>query len=620
MNIKQKLLSNAVIVIVAMVAMFSLFFSTLSTIRELGQGQNSALTLESDMLKMQRDEREFLSEQDLKYKARFDQSIRHTQATLQELHRISEHYAFDVPELDRMEQMFAEYRKDFQRIVQAQTVIGLDHNSGLTGELRASVHNLENALNGSTGAADYEHLLVDVLQLRRTEKDFMLRADLKYVERFREQIEVLKADLIEHNFPPALLTYAENYETRFLAYVSALQTIGLEKNLGLRQEMRATSQRTEQLVASALDKLSNALADHLHQAQIKAVALFAAMLTLTLGFTFVIGRSIFRPIRRIQSDISQIDASKDLSLRVQYQGRDEIADVASAVNQMLAGFQEVILQVNQAVKQMNQTTTLLSDNVSRTSADIDRQTLETDQVATAVTEMVSTIEGIARNTEFMANNARTTLQAAEQGQGRVQTAINCIHQMSDRLEGSAGSVTELAQQSQTIGSVLNVIQDIADQTNLLALNAAIEAARAGEQGRGFAVVADEVRALAGRTSDATGEISGIISSLQVKTDDIVQLIERSRADGADSRDQASDAESTLTDIARDVTDISDRATQVATAIEQQSSVANEIGQNIIVIRDITEDAAKAVRRNAKASADIAQQAEGLLKVVSAFRV
>ncbi|OOV88285.1 methyl-accepting chemotaxis protein [Oceanospirillum linum] len=616
MLIKHKLSINAAIVVVVMLVMFGLFIWALTTVEKLGRGQELAHNLESDMLSMRRYEKDFMARSDLKYVPRFDEKIHHTRTVLEELQGIADEYDLQLPELKQLETTFSQYQSSFHGVVKATEKVGLDHESGLQGELRQAVHNIERELKVLSADA----VMVTMLQLRRAEKDFILRGTAKYPEKFSTLMVVLKQQLKQLGVDQSLLGYADIYQQKFSAYVKSREQLGLSSSKGLRLKMRERIQSTEVLLDSTLQKVSDQLAVSIAWAHTLAVSVFVVALLITMVTIYLIGRSIFQPINRIQRDIQRIHETHDLKLRVEQTGQDEITMMASSLNNMLAGFQKVICQVNDAVSAMNHTTNQLSDRASQTASDVDRQRQETDQVATAVTEMVSTVEEIADNTEHMAVNARNTHQDAVSGQQQVKRAISLIRDLSDQLEGSVSTVSELSEQSQTIGQVLGVIQGIAEQTNLLALNAAIEAARAGGQGRGFAVVADEVRALAGRTQDATQEISEITRSLQGKTDDIVQLIHSSRNQGMESRDQAVQVETVLMAITQDVTDISDRATQVAAAIEEQSSVANEVGQNIVVIRDITEGTAEAVRRNSEASEEISQQADQLQRVVAAFRV
>ena len=287
---------------------------------------------------------------------------------------------------------------------------------------------------------------------------------------------------------------------------------------------------------------------------------------------------------------------------------------------MLTDFSRVIADANQTVKEMNTTTMQLSQNAARTSDDAQKQRAETDMVAVSVTEMVGTVEDISRSMDMAASKALSTQENAREGQAKVSSAIDRIRQLSDRLEGSVETVSALAKESESIGGVLSVIQGIAEQTNLLALNAAIEAARAGEQGRGFAVVADEVRALASRTHSATEEISEIIVTLQGRTKGIVSLMEDCRQDGILSRDEATITGTVLDQILLNVEEISAMAGSVSTAIEQQTIAANEISKNVDTIREITEDTSASVALNSKASQEIAGQAESLNRSISLFKV
>ena len=206
----------------------------------------------------------------------------------------------------------------------------------------------------------------------------------------------------------------------------------------------------------------------------------------------------------------------------------------------------------------------------------------------------------------------------KKGQASVDQTVTKIQQLSGKLLESEGVVKELEQESIMIGSVLDVIRGIADQTNLLALNAAIEAARAGEQGRGFAVVADEVRTLASRTQESTREIEGIISTLQQKTKEVVVLISLCRAEGDNSVDQAKNAGDILIDITTDVKAIMEMNSSIATAIHEQTQVAGEVSKHVVTIKDVSEEIAASSEQNAHMSEEVSTQAHVLHKEVSIF--
>ncbi|WP_114416850.1 methyl-accepting chemotaxis protein [Marinospirillum perlucidum] len=616
MLIKHKLILNAVLAAISLLVLFGLMAWSLNTLERLANGQQLAQKLETQMLTLRRHEKDFLMRQDTKYLTRFDATQEEIRQLLNQLRALGNDYEMDLGSLNALEATFSEYQGLFHELVATTEEIGLDHESGLQGALRSAVHDVEETLE----AMNADTILVTLLQLRRAEKDFILRGLEKYPQRFDDLIVQLRSQLQERNVPGATFTLVDQYQNRFQDFVAGHRQLGLSSEEGLRGEMRSAIHQTETLLEELVLALEEGLSNRISQAHTLGLGLFVLVLIITCVTTLLIGRSIFKPIRQLVADIRQIDLTHNLALRVHQEGKDEISAMGAGLNQMLAGFQEVIKKVNAAVATMNATTGELSQNASRTSDDIARQREETELVATAITEMVSTIEEIASNTEHMAANANSTHENALSGQAQIQEAISVIHHLSDQLEGSVQSVSQLAEQSQTIGEVLGVIGDIAEQTNLLALNAAIEAARAGDQGRGFAVVADEVRALAARTQDATQEINDIITALQGKTEETVRVIHQCREDGQSSREQAGRAEAILDSITEEVTDISQRATQVAAAIEEQSGVANEVGQNVVAIRDITDQAADAVQSNAQASDAIASQARELQKVVSEFKV
>ncbi|MFF3703033.1 methyl-accepting chemotaxis protein [Pseudomonas qingdaonensis] len=262
----------------------------------------------------------------------------------------------------------------------------------------------------------------------------------------------------------------------------------------------------------------------------------------------------------------------------------------------------------------------LSAITEQTRAGVDSQKLETDQVATAMSEMVATVQEVARNAEQASTATRQANSQASQGNLVVQRALTQIDQLADDIGTSADALGRLSEESERIGSVMTVINAIAEQTNLLALNAAIEAARAGEAGRGFAVVADEVRGLAQRTQQSTAEIETLIGSLQQGAQRAAERMHTSQGMVGTTVGLANEAGVELQAITHTVTHIQAMNVQIATAAEQQSAVAEEIGRSVISVRDVAEQTSTASAHTATSAAELARLGTELQGLLSRFKV
>ncbi|RUM50097.1 MAG: methyl-accepting chemotaxis protein [Marinomonas sp.] len=620
MQIKQKLILNTSVVVVSLVILIVAFLFAEIRLKELIQGKEMAQRQESEMLLLRRHEKDFLARGDEKYASRFEdvaQRIIEQQSALDAMFIES---GVEVKTFSNLTTLFGDYRNKFVELVDAKKAMGLSHDQGLEGQLRSAVHDIETALK----TLDQPAIMVTMLQLRRHEKDFMLRLDAKYIERFDTTISTLISQLqsaqISNREKQSLTNLAEVYRSKFSDYVAQQQRIGLSSEEGILGEMRRTIHQTETKLEAMVSSMSQQTESLLTKVEWLITSLFVVIAVIASLVAWRVGASINRPLAVIREAMLEIDRSRDLSLRVIYQGKDEIGDVARSINQMLEGFQKVVGSVNETVLNMKQQTQQLSQTAERTAKDAERQRDETDMVAASVAQMVGTIEDISRNMEVAADKSQNAQQSVSDGQARVTSAVSLVNSLSGQLQSSVLSAQELAKESESIGTVLNVIQDIAEQTNLLALNAAIEAARAGEQGRGFAVVADEVRALASRTHDATVEISDIISSLQQRTQSIVTIMQSCGEEGQRSRDEASVIGDVLERITYEVNEISEMAQSVATAIGQQSVAANEINRNVVIINEISMDTSEAVRLNSRSSHDISELAHQLEGVVSRFKL
>jgi methyl-accepting chemotaxis protein len=330
-------------------------------------------------------------------------------------------------------------------------------------------------------------------------------------------------------------------------------------------------------------------------------------------------RSITQPIQTLLSTTRKI-ADGDLRTTVEISGADEMTELQTATATMLASLKGTIQHISDSSGQLASAAEEMSSITKESNAGIQRQSMETEQAATAVNEMTAAVEEVARNAVSASQSTQASERSAQTGQERVNQTIASLEKLSATVERTGVEVEGLASQAQHIAKVLDVIGSIAEQTNLLALNAAIEAARAGEQGRGFAVVADEVRALAHRTQTSTREIEQMIQGIQKDSTQAVQSMKQSSLEAGSTLQIAHEAGVAIKEITAAISDINERNLLIATASEQQAQVARSVDQNLVSIRDLSSQSSSAASQTSLASNELSQLAVGLNRLVARFSV
>ncbi|MES9980054.1 MAG: methyl-accepting chemotaxis protein, partial [Candidatus Thiodiazotropha sp. 6PLUC5] len=386
----------------------------------------------------------------------------------------------------------------------------------------------------------------------------------------------------------------------------------------------------EEQLKSELSSILHEIEGFTEDAVIKADehehATFNVTIVLTLSAVVIgsliswsVSRNIVKRLKETSHGLKVI-ASGDLTQTIVVSGRDEISNMQKSLQGMLGRLKMMISNIQSTTIQLSTAAEEVSVVTTQTSANIQQQQSETDQIATAMNEMASTVQDVAMNVSNTSNATREANVETESSREIVGDAVKGIQQLADQLESGAEVITQVEKDSEVINTVLEVIKGIAEQTNLLALNAAIEAARAGEQGRGFAVVADEVRTLAGRTQESTTEINQIIEKLQSGSKNAVQSMNLSRENAKAVVDKATMAGNSLTTIAKSASNIDQMSSQIATAAEEQSAVAEEMNRSIVRINDMTTQNATAAKQTELAGRELAQMATKLQGVVDEFKL
>lgn len=437
------------------------------------------------------------------------------------------------------------------------------------------------------------------LRVNSLSKQFQDPIDLRWIQQAEKAIEAYRSHF---------QSYVRSVDTRSDA--QATQTMAL-----LETDLKGLLE-----AAGQLSDIQSQKRDYEVQSS-KERLVFAAALALVFGVmaAWLITRLIVQPLKEALLSAERV-ASGDLSQDIEVVRRDELGELQRSMQRMTVSLRDLIGGLRDGVVQIASAAEELSAVTEQTSAGVNSQKVETDQVATAMNQMASTVQDVARSAEQASSAAINAAQEARDSDTVVNQAIEQITLLEAEVGHSSEAMARLKQESDKIGTVLDVIKSVAEQTNLLALNAAIEAARAGEAGRGFAVVADEVRSLAQRTQSSTEEIEELISDLHLGTQQVGDILERSRALTTNSVELTRRAGTSLLSISRSVATIESMNLQIATASEQQSAVADEINRSVVNVREVSEQTAAASEETATSSVKLAHLGADLQMLMSRFKL
>ncbi|SFY38731.1 methyl-accepting chemotaxis protein [Pseudomonas sp. NFR02] len=631
-----------VLLLTALVAAIGVW--SLQTIGQRFEGLTSMSTLNSDLLKVRVIEQDYALHADPKAVEALHASV---DALMAQATRLKARSASNERVMGDVEQALVAYRQAFDEFVElTQTKdLALEMASWSVSSVANNLDVLQAGLaddgayglkesQGKEGAAFIEQagqvsqvsrLMLQAMNEARVRLDQSRRADaddagqgkIEQADQALAEVETLKTTVKDPGYQTVLNEVAGHI-------ASFSEKLGEYTGL-LAQEKVVYTQlhdRAEQVVSRV--NQAYAAEDQSMQTQLQHSTLLiigSSALALLVGLiaAWVITRLIVAPLRAVIAVAQQI-ASGDLSGRMEISRRDEIGQLMQAMQQMGNSLSQMVSGLQAGIEQLASSAHSLSSVTEQTTAEVSNQKDETEQVATAMNQMTATVHDVARNAEQAAQAAQTADAKVDSGQQVVRMSLQRIELLATSSNSASASIESLSAQIQNIGTVLSVIQSVAEQTNLLALNAAIEAARAGEQGRGFAVVADEVRALAKRTQQSTEEIERLVSTLRSAAQSSVQQIQQSGELVKLAVSDALETEGALGSIAAAVSLIQQMNQQIAAAAEEQSSVAEEINRSVTSIRASADHSALSMQGNAASSIQLAQLGAQLKGMVGHFRL
>lgn len=576
--------------------------------------------VEKDFFMLEKNGQMFLLSNNMEYTNRFSKGHSQTSNKLRQFIEELSEFGIDSNIGMELQSQLKQYNDQFEVLVNTQQKIGLNPTSGFYGAMRDAVHQVEDVIKSYKN----DLLLSRMLELRRNEKDFMLRHDAQYIKRFENNIALFHSDLSNSLLSAeAKLKIQEKikaYENNFYSLLSSMEAKGLEVDQGLQGKL----QNTANSVTMTLEKLAEAthktVKTKIEQNNIAIQIASIISIILAQFSLYWITRQVTSSLDGLANLIEKSAKTFDLSLRHPAKRKDEIGKTGRAFNKMMEQFQLIIKEVNTAANDLYSSTKQLSESAKESNSSIQTQQQQTDQLSIAMDDMTQSVNSIANSARDCANTAIVSRDHCSTGHTVVQTAADSIQLLSEKIDNANNAIQRLQKDSDSIGSVLDVIRDIAEQTNLLALNAAIEAARAGEQGRGFAVVADEVRTLAGRTQESTTEIQEIIESLQGLSNEAAKATAESLEQTKISVDNILSTGETLSEIIKDVSNITDMNEQIATVTEQQKTVTLEVCESAKVIKT---EAAHGVEQSyvtAESSHHLATLAKQLHSLSAKFKI
>jgi len=584
MNIKKKLYSLGIF---SIFGMSSLLFTTsqfADTTAQMSEAKQITKELEVRLLNLRRNEKDFLLRNDMKYLDKFDINYNKFLASESQLNVVLNDLG--LVNSTHLREDIETYHTSFVELVKATEVYGLARDKGLLGQF---------------------HEVLDSMSANASPE---------------QKVELyLFNDLIEKGtFDPSMLSSSTSalLQTAKLV-VEQKQLIGLKHNEGLMGKARSGSH-----VIETQFKEFSAVLDQETQKEMNKLSLINNILCVTLLvsiilFSWLIVRSIIGKIESLLSVIRNIVDSNDVSIRSHLDGKDELSTLGQYFNQLLDQLEGLISASQSKSLQLTQSTSNMHDELESVIKQFEVQANHTSTMTTSVQEMVLTIGEISESTSVAAEGVQQAKVNADKGREVVVDTINNITQLSERLSSSQDSISSLNHHVDQIGDTVNIIQGIAEQTNLLALNAAIEAARAGEQGRGFAVVADEVRALASRTHQSTTEITSVVSAIQSRMQASMTEIGECNQQGQLTLKDSEELDASLQLILSDMQSIQGNSERIASAIEEQGAVMAQVSDSITELNAISHDNNASAQHCLVEVDKVAEQAHEMDNAVAQFK-
>ena len=622
LTIKNKFILVGSLILVSVVGILLLDHYLAKKSEEFSKVALDLSSIRGDMLMLRRNEKDFLARLDIKYEQQFSDNLQHLLEDTDVLYEDALEAGLHAEPIQQMRDAFINYGSLFTKLVDTQKTIGINPKDGYYGVLRGAAHKAEENIK----AVNDQQLRADMLQLRRNEKDFMLRLDEKYIGKFNKNITLFYDNLASTSHDPskksAIKASMADYQKNFLKLVEGMKDKGLNSKSGVIGEMRKTIHTSEELINNTGNELQNIIKEKLgSQDKIKFFknTVSIGLVFLIIGLLYWLGKGILDSVKNISSVIRYSSENKDLSVRVNTKVQDELGETGAAFNEMMESFVSTIGEVSSASLQMAAAAEELSSVTAQTNGNIDQQKEETRVLVTSIDHMVNAALQVAEKSLLAAENSSQTNEESIEGREVINSAVATISSLAESIQRASSSIERVEQDSANIGTVLDVIRGIAEQTNLLALNAAIEAARAGEQGRGFAVVADEVRTLAGRTQESTQEIQTMIESLQAGTKEAVSLMNESSTLTSDSVEKTSAADQRFVQISDSVQHICQLNNEISDSAKAQESTSEEVNSHVSSITEIAAHTELGAKETSQASRDLAKIASQLQTLVNQFK-
>ncbi|HCG8578357.1 TPA: methyl-accepting chemotaxis protein [Vibrio parahaemolyticus] len=585
MTIRQKLYFLGVIAILGIVTLLGTSSHFANQSNELNHAVKLVGDLEIRLLNLRRNEKDFLLRSNVKYLDKFDSNVDKFLSTEKELAQILNRY--ELPSSQRFKQDLLAYQKGFQALVSASQKYGLDKESGILARY-------ENLLLEAKKSADHQQIL-SLIQFDNAVK-----------------MGEFDASKLSDLYVPELLESAKKLAAQ-------KQVIGVAYNKGLLGETRTLSHAVEEQFEAFSSSIDSAATQRDEKMASIKQAITAFILVVIFALIWQISRSINVRVGSLLATIKNISESNNMGLRSDLAGKDELFDISHHLNDLLEKLERLIHNTQEKSMQLTASTDNMHRELEGVMEQFHAQTDHTASMATAVQQMVATIGEISESTSVAVEGVHQAATNAEQGRSVVEMTVTNVGQLTGILSNSQQSIGSLNQHVDKIGGAVNIIQDIAEQTNLLALNAAIEAARAGEQGRGFAVVADEVRALASRTHQSTEEITRVVMDIQAQMSMVVSDIDQCNEQGQQTLSASEQLDASLQQIITDMHAIQGNSERIASAIEEQGIVMNQVSDSITELNVISENNMHSAQECLHEVNSVSAQAHDMDEAVAEFK-